>query len=278
MSDGVRRVDDGQLFRRAASASVAENASKKVCPRCAARAPRPPSSSGGRARPAAAAREERLGVDADRERSDGRPVSREGGRVGADVRRAVGRRQDEPRDLHEIVVLGRAPEGGGRRRRPLATRSAASFSAASAFTSVRSGPPKRPACCPAKTADASPRASDASLGSASPAAGRGRKAARTARALLRRSSSRSGRSGRKAETSGVARREAAREGGNPGNVRERNRRHRSLSARAFAVAFTARRIRRGDFRRSNGEPSKFPYAARTVSAAARCRFLSSCSV
>ena len=61
-------------------------------------------------------RDEGLHVDADRERSDGRPVSREGGGVGAEVHRAVRPRQDEPRDLHEIVVLGRAPERGARGR------------------------------------------------------------------------------------------------------------------------------------------------------------------
>ena len=78
--------------------------------------------------------------------------------------------------------------------------SAASFSAARALTSVRSGPPKSPACCPVSTTARSPRARDESAGSV-PVPVRGTNAAR---AFLARARivARSGRSGRKAWTSG----------------------------------------------------------------------------
>ena len=69
-----------------------EESPPRVRGRRARRAPRRPA---GRARRGHGLRDERLGVDADRERSDGRPVFREGGGVGADVHRAVRTGQDE---------------------------------------------------------------------------------------------------------------------------------------------------------------------------------------
>ncbi len=200
--------------------------------------------------------DEGLHVDADRERSDGRQVSREGGGVGAEVHRAVRPRQDEPRDLHEIVVLGRAPESGacGRAlnhevRRELFRRER-----------LHEGEERTPeeACLLAGEDGRSLAARERCQprvgvggGGSRPKRGQDR-----ARSLCDRFEL--GPVRKEGGDVRRTRREAAREGWDPGNVRERNRRHRSLSTRVFAVAFTARRIRRGDLRRSNGEPSKFP--------------------
>ena len=201
-------------------------------------------------------RDEGVHVDFNRKRPDRRPVSRDARGVGAEVHRAVRPRQDEPRDLHEIVILGRAPEGGarGRARRYEVGREPfrrerlhQGEERASEETRLLAGEDGRLLA-----------AHERGESRVRVRGGAARSERRHDRARPLGNGPQVGPVRKEGRDVGRSRREAAREGGNPGNVRERNRRHRSLSTRVFALALRARRISRGDFRRSKGEPSKFP--------------------